>query len=186
MIKLIITDFDGTLVDTFYANYYAYAKVLSFFKITLTEQKYRSCYGFRYDKFIRELSITNEDIIKEISIRKSEIYPDFFHKLKLNTTLLNFIRAFKKSGGKVAVASTAKRINLLKVIDYLNLKDDFDFIVAGEDVINSKPDPEIYNLIMSKFNVSPEQTLVFEDSPMGIDSANASWANLIQVTEHFF
>lgn len=50
-IKLLITDFDGTLVDTFQANFMAYKKAFNQVGLALSEIEYRQCFGFRFDKF---------------------------------------------------------------------------------------------------------------------------------------
>ena len=52
MIRAIITDFDGTLVDTFDANLKAYQKAFGEVGVVLSEEKYRECFGFRFDRFM--------------------------------------------------------------------------------------------------------------------------------------
>ena len=54
MIKAVITDFDGTLVDTFKANLHAYQEAFDEVGLILTEEQYRECFGFRFEKFMRE------------------------------------------------------------------------------------------------------------------------------------
>lgn len=180
-IKLIITDFDGTLVDTFNANLKAYQKAFSEVGLELTEIQYRQCFGFRFEKFMEAMNVKDDDIAKQIRKLKGEYYPVFFHLLTTNQSLLDFIRKFRLGGGKTAVASTARRKNLENALTHIGALEDFDLVLAGEDVNKGKPDPEIYNTIMNSFGVVPGETLIFEDSEVGLKAANDSGANYIKI-----
>lgn len=186
MIKAIITDFDGTLVDTFEANLAAYRKVLGDFGVDLSREKYRKCFGLRFDAFMAALGINDEQTREKIKDAKTALYPSFFEKLIPNKALINFLESLKNSGVKIAIASTARKENLMNVLSYLGLADSFDLILAGVNVSKGKPDPEIYNLTMERLGVSPEDVLIFEDSDVGLQAAEASGAKYIRVTEDFF
>ena len=116
--------------------------------------------------------------IKEI---KSEVYPQYFHYLKVNTSLLEFIKSFKINGGKTAVASTARKKNLMNALDYIGASSYFDLILAGEDVSRGKPDPEIYLKVLEHFQMKPEEALVFEDSEVGIKAAENANISYIKI-----
>ena len=62
----------------------------------------------------------------------------------------------------------------------------FDLILAGIDVKKGKPEPEIYIKSMAALGVTPEETLIFEDSDIGIETAIASGARYIRVTPEWF
>lgn len=85
-------------------------------------------------------------------------------------------------GGKTAIASTARYENLINVINYLKLQDYFDLILSGIDIENSKPHPDIYLKAMNELNVNPHETLIFEDSEIGLQAAEKSGANYIKIT----
>ena len=75
------------------------------------------------------------------------------------------------------------------MLDVLQLRDQFDFVASRDDVENGKPDPEIYNLVAGELNVAPENTLVLEDSPSGVQAALNANMHVIAVgtpftTEH--
>lgn len=55
-VKLLITDFDGTLVDTFEANFLAYQKAFSDCGLQLSEKQYKECFGFRFDDFMSHVA----------------------------------------------------------------------------------------------------------------------------------
>ena len=186
MIQAIITDFDGTLVDTFNANFNAYKRAFEAVGETLSENLYRRAFGLRYDDFMAMMKISDERIKEEIRERKKQYYPDYFHLLKSNHSLIAFLSSFHQQGGKTAIASTARRENLENVLCYLQLKEIFDAIYAGMNVKYGKPHPDIYLKVMELLDVKPEETLIFEDSDVGIQAAMASGANYIRVLPKFF
>lgn len=181
MIKAIITDFDGTLVNTFQANFCAYQEAFEKVGLTLTEEQYRECYGLRFDGFMDKMGIVDTEARKLIRTYKGECYPRHFGLLRVNQPLLDFIRMFRRCGGKTAVASTARGKNLINALSHIGATEDFDLILAGEDVKEGKPSPEIYNTVMTRLEVTPDETLVFEDSPVGLQSAEAAGARYIKI-----
>lgn len=186
MIKALITDFDGTLVDTFEANFYAYQEAFLSVGKKLTEEKYRACFGLRFDDFMIEMSIVDKDVSSLIKEYKKNVYPKYFSYLKLNSSLINLLTSFHKLGGKTAIASTASRENLMNAVKYLGISNSFDLIYAGVDVKNGKPSPEIYIKAMNVLNVSPAEVLIFEDSIVGFKAAKASGAQFVPVTSQWF
>ena len=171
MIRAIITDFDGTLVDTFDANLKAYQKAFGEVGVVLSEEKYREVMG-----------ISEKETIVRIKSLKKDYYPLFFESLHPNDALIELIRSFKCFGGKTAIASTARKENLMNALKYLGIVDLFDLIYTGQDVENGKPSPEIYDKTMAELQVQPSDTLIFEDSEVGLQAAKASGAYFIKIT----
>ena len=186
MIKAIICDFDGTLADTFAANFQAYQKAFNEQGQSLSEETYRSAFGLRYDDFMRMVGIVDLQTAKTIRERKKELYPQFFHLLRTNTKLLEVVRAFHQSGGKTAIASTARKENLLNAVNTLGIEALFDVIQSGNDVAHGKPSPEIYIQTMKALDVQAVETLIFEDTETGIEAAHASGAQCIKITKDWF
>lgn len=190
MIKAIITDLDGTLVDTFEANYEAYMLAFKryYYEIGygLSRSQYQSCFGLRFDAFMDYMKVYDEKLRANIKKEKARVYPMCFSSLKPNNTLIDFIKKAQMSGVKTAIASTAQRNNLLNVLNHLGITDIFDLIIAGDAVKEGKPSPEIYLTSMKMLNVFPEETLIFEDSNVGIQAAQASKANYIIITPVFY
>lgn len=186
-IKLIISDFDGTLVDTFQANYHAYKKAFQMNGINeLTEDFYRECFGLRFEAFMDKAGVIDNEIRKKIKNDKMISYPLFFNMLRSNNVLISFIKTFKSSGGKTAIASTARKENLMNVLEYLKINDIFDLILSGKDVSKGKPDPEIYNKVLEITGISPENAIIFEDSEVGIKSAEAAGISYIKINNSYY
>lgn len=63
----------------------------------------------------------------------------------------------------------------------INMENIFDLIITGEDVVKTKPDPEIFFKCMRYFNVMPKETVIFEDSDIGIEAAKDTGAWIIRI-----
>ena len=180
-IKAIITDFDGTLVNTFNANFYAYHEAFKQYGYELTRDQYKECYGLRYDAFCDKMDIKQDDR-KPIKELKKKIYPDFFDYLTINQNLLTFIRASHILYGiKTCIASTATKENLYNVLKYFEIEDAFDIIITGENVSKGKPDPEVYLKALNLLECDTDEVIVFEDSKVGCEAAENAELNYIKV-----
>ena len=186
MIKAIITDFDGTLVDTFEANLRAYQQAFADQGLSLTSDTYRECFGYRFERFMSAVGISDDQVAHAIKEGKKEYYPHYFEYLKPNTPLIELIASMKAMGIKTAIASTARKENLMNAVNYLGIAEHFDLIFAGVDVKQGKPSPEIYLKAMEALHVTPEETLIFEDSLVGIEAAKASGAQYMIVPRQQF
>lgn len=185
-IKLLITDFDGTLVDTFFANYHAYREAFSQYGIYLSETIYKECFGLRFEAFMQKMGILDPIICSEIKELKMQYYPHYFNELIPNTPLIEFLKASKQSGIYIAIASTARKENLMNVLNHLGINKIFDFILSGADVSKGKPSPEIYLKALSTAQVDASQALVFEDSQVGIEAAESAGINYIKINTLFY
>lgn len=186
MIKAIITDFDGTVVDTFEANYAAYCMAFKRYGLDLSREQYHACFGLRFDAFMDAMKIDDANLRRNIKKEKARVYPTCFSYLKPNVILIDFIRKAKQSGVKTAIASTAQRGNLMNVLNYLKLEDLFDLIIAGDAVKEGKPNPEIYLTSMFLLEASPSETLVFEDTEVGLMAAEQSGVNVFKITGDYY
>lgn len=186
MINAIITDFDGTLVDTFEANLRAYQKAFNDVGLNLSAEKYRQCFGYRFERFMTAMGIHDDSKANIIREAKKEYYPQYFEFLKPNAALIELIFSFHAMGRKTAIASTARKENLMNVVKYLGIEEIFDLIFAGIDVKQGKPSPEIYLKAMDALGVKANETIIFEDSEVGIEAAKASRANYMVVSPEQF
>lgn len=94
--------------------------------------------------------------------------------------LLKFL---KDSGYKVALASSTSEGTVRRELDKVDLLKYFDVVVGGDKVKNSKPDPEIFIMAMEGLGVSPEESVIIEDSHNGIRAARAAGAYTVMVPD---
>lgn len=181
-IKLLLIDFDGTLVDTRQSNFCAYRDVLAEVGVTLDEETYlKDYFGMRCGEFMRLLGLTDSYQIDGLRRRKIDIYPKYFNLITLNNPLWEFAQSFRNQGGKVWIVSTGQASNIENVMKYFNLGDKVDGVITGSDVKNSKPSPECFHKAMLAEGITASESLVFEDSIFGIKAAQECGANYIKV-----
>lgn len=183
MIKGIITDFDGTLVDTLSANVVSYINAFGKNGFDISETQYRECFGLRFDDMCNKLNIPNDKELRDkIKVDKKNEYAKHYDLTKLNYKLFDFIMYSKTIYFKVCIASTASQENLTGILQYYNIQKYFDNIVCGNEVKKGKPAPDVYMTALSKIGLEPNEVIVFEDSLVGIDAAkNAGIDNIIKI-----
>lgn len=180
--KLAIFDLDGTLFNTEDVNFAAYESALNEYGYDL-EYKYfcEECNGLSYKKFLPKI-IDNVDLLEPIHELKKGLYSKNLSRAKINQHLFNIIESIKGEY-YLAVVTTASKKNCLEILEYFNKKDIFDLIISYEDVNNVKPDPEGFKKAMEYFHIKPKETIIFEDSNVGIKAANDSGANVFIINK---
>jgi HAD superfamily hydrolase (TIGR01509 family) len=125
-----------------------------------------------------------DDLMKTLHKRKTEIFVELIESgtLPLRPGIKRFMKEIMAAGLTLGVCTTSNE-RAAHAIAYNILKDiKFDFVLAGDIVSKKKPDPEIYNLALSKTGYKPEQCLVIEDSRNGILAAKAAGMNVVATT----
>lgn len=181
-LKLILLDFDGTLVDTRRANACAYIETLREAGITITEKEYlEKYYGVRCIEFMRMVGINDESEIRGLRQRKVELYPNYFNSVKLNTELWAWCGMMRKMGAKVWIVSTGHIDNIRNVMHHLNITSGIDGIISGDDVSQSKPSPEPFLEAMRREGCTADETIIFEDSTVGVEAARRTGAQYVVI-----
>ncbi len=171
MIKLIMVDLDGTLIDTKKTNYFAYKSALETYGYTIDYTYYcKFCNGRHYLDFLPNIATNEIEIIKKIHILKQKKYLDYLEYAKINKTLTDLIYLLRNKC-KIALVTTASKGNTYSILEWFNIKDAFDLILTQEDVEKPKPDPDGYLKAIAYFNVHSDEAIIFEDSSIGIKAA---------------
>ena len=181
-IKLILLDFDGTLADTRMANGRAYIQALSEVGINISINEYTAKYfGMRCREFLRDVGIESDDVARKLRRRKVEIYPSYFDSVHLNAPLWEWCQMMRTMGTKVWIVSTGHIDNITNVMRHLNIINGVDGIISGDDVTLPKPNPECFLRAMEIEGATPRETIIFEDSAMGLEAAERSGAAYVKV-----
>ena len=182
-LRLILLDFDGTLVDTKDANAGAYIEALAEVGITVNKQEYLDKYfGMRCIEFMRCVGLQSDDEIRAVRRRKIELYPNYFHTVRLNTPLWEWCQMMRSLGAKVWIVSTGHINNITNVMRYLNIESGIDRVITGDDVERPKPYPDCFLKAIEEAGVAIDETIIFEDSKVGLEAAKASGANYVRIT----
>ncbi|WP_417339449.1 HAD family hydrolase [Gemmiger sp.] len=183
---LICVDLDGTLLDTVPANAASYRAALEEMGFTVTDEYYAaSCNGGHYTRFLRPLMGGDpcDADVERVHDRKKELYSDFLDMVRPNTALMEILRTMQAAGHDLACVTTGSRQNATEVLEHFGVRELFGLIVTGEDVEKQKPDPEGYCKAMAYFHVTPAETMIFEDSGIGLEAAKASGATVFRVEQ---
>ena len=187
MIKLIIFDLDGVLVDAKDIHFNTLNLALSEIndKFIIDWKDHINIYDglktFEKLKILTEKKGLKVEYYEKIWEKKQELTINEFNSIKKNEELFNTVLKLKNEGFKLACCSNSIKNTIVSALTNLEIINFFDLIYSNEDVKNSKPHPEIYWKAMIELGVLPEETLIIEDSPHGLLSAARSSANILRV-----
>ena len=189
MIKLIIFDLDGVLVEAKEIHYNTLNKALweigKSDKYIISEAEHLSIYDGLKTSQKLELLTKNKglhpDTYETIWNRKQQLTIDAISELQPDNRLIEVFKELNKNGYKLACASNSIRRSVLVMLAKIGIIEYMDLIISNEDVKNSKPHPEMYWKAMSMMGCLPEETLIVEDSPHGLLAASRSKANIMRV-----
>lgn len=180
--KLAVFDMDGTLFDTSEVNYNSYAEAAKKLEYHIGKQKFMNIFvGKNYREFLPEFGIIRESELDKIHELKKEFYPKFLEKAKKNDVLFELIESLKRDY-IIGLATTASKKNVSDILQCFEVKEKFDFIITQEDTVKLKPDPECYLLSMEKAGVLARDTIIFEDSEVGLEAARLSGGYVVKVS----
>lgn len=177
-----IFDLDGTLFDTNAVNHGAYNKAVTKFGYKEVDYDFfvKECASHSFKVLLPKISTDDMEEVVLIHDYKKQVYKDFLHLSKVNTHLFNIIEGLKNEYN-IAIVTTASKSNCYEILDFHNKTQLFDLIITNEEVKKTKPDPEGFLLAMEKFNATAENTIIFEDSKVGIEAAKLTNATVIVV-----
>jgi len=184
MIKLVLFDLDGVLVDAKNIHYVALNEALGK-EYAISPEDHRNIYDGR--KTNEKLNMLTDrkglpvDRHKEIFDKKQARTVELMHELPLNTNALELFQELETRGYMVGVCSNSIRRTVLTALSKSGLIEYCSVILSNEDVKNSKPHPEIYWKAMSMMGCLPDETIIVEDSPPGLLAAERSRASYIRV-----
>lgn len=179
MTEFIIFDMDGLMFDTEIVGRQAMREVLSSYGYTLTDEFYLELVGTS-GKIAKERIMNHYGPnypYNEITRKTNQLLLDLIEKngLVIKPGLKELLTYLKKEGIACCVASSSSRRLVMHYLEQSGLQDYFKFIVGGDEVTKTKPDPAIFLKALTKANVKSSQALVLEDSQNGIlASTNAN------------
>jgi beta-phosphoglucomutase len=114
----------------------------------------------------------SDERIRELGERKESLYRELFLPERRPVEgVLKFLEEAQRLGIKMAVATAAPVGNMEFILDGLNLRRFFDAITTADNIVNGKPDPEIFLRSAEKLGIEPESCIVFEDAVGGFEAA---------------
>ncbi len=210
MIQTMIFDLDGTLVQTerLKARSYARAAVELCPRVISEEEvveAYKTVVG-RSRQEVAQAFIDRFDLGAKATARMAEfgvatpweafvaVRLHYYEAMVADPAVVRahqwpyriaLLRQARQNRCTIALATTSRRTQALHVLRALDLEDAFAVIATADDVARTKPDPEVYHLVLDALEAAPRESLAIEDSPAGVAAARAAGVWCIAVTTDF-
>lgn len=184
----VIFDMDGVIIDSEVIYIDFFKEVLQNFDVEISEEDLFSLAGLsqqKTDEFLKsklhrkpeEVYSLMKKYIDDDKINYSSIVMDGFYPL---------LKELKRKNFNIALASSSPKKTINNVLEELDIKDEFDAVISGEDFKESKPNPEIYIKTCEILGIRPKDAIAIEDSDYGIDSAKNAGLTVIARRENRF
>lgn len=187
MIRAVIFDMDGVVVESTSLDYKAWHETLKNHGIKISFDTYNSLLGTKSIDIIKKyIPDVTKAQAQKISEEKEGKFIELVKKEGVNSPL-GLKKLIKKIKSKCVLflATSAPKNKVDCVLQQLQLKDEFKFRVTAEDVKNGKPDTEVFLKAAAKVNIQPEKCIVIEDAVNGIKATKKAGMRCIAITTSF-
>jgi len=187
MLKAVIFDLDGLLLDTEIVAYKVYEELGERFSFTLTLPDFmenfcgrplRRNVAYCNERF--QLPWEFEEAVEEVLRIEKKILDEGVDVMPGARELLVYL---KENTYKTAVASSSARERSIRLLEQHDLVKYFDDFVFGPEVERGKPNPDIFLKAAEKLGIEPESCLVLEDSQAGIQAAYSAGMQVICIPD---
>jgi beta-phosphoglucomutase len=188
MIKAVIFDMDGVLIDAKEWHYEALNRALRHIGMDISRVDHLTTFdGLPTRRKLEMLGVT-QNLPAELHPFINELKQIYTMELIHTCCKPRFVHEYalsqlKARGLKLGVASNSIRASVSAMMEKAHLSQYLDVMLSAEDVKRSKPDPDIYLSAMKRLDVAPEEALIVEDNEHGIRAAMASGGHLMVVRE---
>ena len=186
MLKGLIFDMDGTLVDNLAYHFKAFDAYIEREGFTLLEPVTLKINGMHSNDIFPML--LGDEVVAEYGLdrlhhEKEAVYRDLYRPhIKPIAGVIELMKAAKAAGVKCAIGSSGCRENVEMIIEGLGIADLIDASISGSDVTHGKPHPEIFIKAYEALGLKAEECVVVEDAITGIKAGVAAGCKCIAVT----
>jgi beta-phosphoglucomutase family hydrolase len=184
--RAFIFDMDGTIVDNMAFHTKSW---LAFFTkrgmLLDAEEFFRSTAGRQGHEILRERLGANlsDNEVQVLNAEKEAVYRELYGPHR--QTIAGFdglTAAAKEQRVALAVATAAPVGNITFILDGLALRERFDAVVGAADVARGKPHPDVFLLAAERCGAAPDDCIVFEDAPLGVEAARRAGMRCVVLT----
>lgn len=175
MIKAIIFDMDGLMIDSERVTFECYQEILKGMNLTMDEEFYKTLLGKPlkgiyqrfYDVYGNDFPI--EDVIKDVHALMAKRFET--EGVPIKTGLKSLLEYLKENNYKTIVATSSNRERVDTILSQAQITDYFDDSICGDEVTKGKPNPEVFLKSCQKLGVNVDEAIVLEDSEAGIQAS---------------
>lgn len=189
MLKSVIFDMDGVLVDNMPVHMQTFEIFFGRYGVERWRERIAECYGMGNDDILDRLmpdSLRGVKSLREWGAEKEALYRELYSTcIKPHTGLVPLLEELAAGGITCAVGSSACLENVEFVLERCDIGRFFDVRICGDDVSRCKPDPEIYLTAAQRLGRTPDECIVFEDAKAGIEAAKNAGMKVVALTTSF-
>ena len=180
--KAYLFDCDGTVADSMPLHYLAWRRALDAWNCEFPEELFYQWGGRPVDEILSDLS--HAQGLRLPVAETAQIKEGYFHEaLPQLTAVAEVLEHIDDAHGRIpfAIVSGGGRESVVRSLEHLLLLNRFETLVCAEDYTRAKPQPEPYLIAAERLGVAPADCLVFEDTQLGIDAAEAAGMRWVKV-----
>lgn len=186
-IKMIFFDMDGCLIDSEIVYVYAWFELFQELNIPIELDEIMNWRGKnnrlineRINEFVGDM----DETLNLRKIRDERFYVKLYNnEVELKPYAKDILDYLDSKNIPYALVTSTIKEKASKVLTHFNLYHRFKFILFGDDVVDSKPNPEIYLKAVSQSGLNKHEILVFEDSRNGIEACNNAGLDVVYVPD---
>jgi HAD superfamily hydrolase (TIGR01509 family) len=186
MIKGLVFDMDGVIIDSHPVHRRAWRKFLATLGTRVSDEELDFVLeGRRREEILRHfLGDLSEAKIEEFGHQKDQLFAENFDDITLIPGICEFLKGLDDAGLDAAIATSASSSRTRETLRRLDLENKFAAVVTGDDVSAGKPDPAVYVLASHRLNIDPGNLLALEDAACGVQSAMTAGMRCIGVSSN--
>ncbi|MFH2027732.1 MAG: HAD family hydrolase [Nanoarchaeota archaeon] len=163
MIKAVLFDMDGVLIDSHDAWYYVFNEAFKKFenKSVTVEEFDAHMWAKAFDKVAKKYFSVP---IEEVRDYYLSLYPEYQKRLSIMDNVGETLKKLKADGLKLAVVSNTQKNIVKKILNNVGLAKYFDIFMGGDDVENGKPEPDILYKTLDELKLGKEDVVFIGDS----------------------
>lgn len=183
-LKAAIFDLDGTILS----NEDEYGKAFKFVLASLGVQvkdEYPQIEGVgvkeNWSFFVSKYHVSTDKSLEELVKETQDYYLSHLETVDIKKGFVELIASLREVGVATALATSNSWYIIEQIFDKFGLEQYFDATITGEEVLALKPAPDLFLEAARKLGIEPNECIVFEDAPSGIEAAQAAGMKVVAV-----
>lgn len=185
LFKAVVFDMDGTLVNSTASDYLAWKKLFADYGQPFVRfSEYLPLLGIRSREVIQTYLHLNGEALEQALQRRLQYFTEIVASEGVQPMphAVSFLQSLKATGVKTALATSSRKEKMALVMQVTGLLPYFDVVVTGEEVSRGKPFPDIFLRAAERLQLSPQECLVIEDAPAGVQAAKNAMMTCVAIT----